>query len=198
VRCLVLASASPRRADLMRRVGLDPIVDPAHIDEVVPPDVSLDRAAALLAEQKASAIAERHDAGTVVVGADTVVELDGEALGKPIDAIHATAMLTRLAGRTHQVHTGVCVVTVGGSSSSGVATTAVTMRPLSAAEIEAYVATGEGGDAAGSYAIQGRAGGFVTSIDGDHSTVVGLPLTLLTELLHRAGISVASPGGPGS
>lgn len=187
---LVLASASPRRVELMRQVGLDPLVDPAHLDEVLPAGLPLDRAAVHLADRKAAAVAGRHLAGTVVVGADTIVEVDGEALGKPTDPAHAATMLARLAGRTHHVHTGVCVVTVAGPASSAVATTAVTMRPLPPDEIEAYVATGEGDDAAGGYAIQGRAGLFVTSIEGEHSNVVGLPLALVGSLLGQAGVHV--------
>ncbi len=193
---LVLASASPRRLDLLRQVGLDPVVQPAAIDESIPDGLSPVAAALHLANEKAAAVAalvamtsEAGDetAPSVILAADTIVEIGGVALGKPTDDADARRMLRLLSGRTHQVHTGVCLIASGGDPACATATTAVTMRPLSEEEIESYVATGEAEDAAGSYAIQGRAGMFVTSIDGEYSNVVGLPLAVVGCLFNAVG-----------
>jgi septum formation protein len=182
---LVLASASPRRLLLLKAIGFEPIVDPADVDETIDPGADPARSAVELAVRKALSTAARHPSDdTVVLGADTVVAVDGEFLGKPTDTTDAVSMLTR------QVHTGVAVV-AGGCRFDGVATTLVTMRTLIPDEIVAYVGTGEPFDAAGAYAIQGRAAVFVERIDGDHSNVVGLPLALTAGLLARAGLDVA-------
>lgn len=197
---VVLASASPRRLDLLRQIGLAPLVAPADVDETLPPELAPADAARHLAQTKAEAVRNRLLEGRgslaterplVVLAADTIVAIDGDPLGKPLDEADARAMLRRLSGRTHHVHTGVCVVTSKAPEiNSAVATTAVTMRELPDEEIAAYVATGEGADAAGAYAIQGRAAVFVTAIDGDYSNVVGLPLALVGQLLANAGIAV--------
>jgi septum formation protein len=195
---LVLASASPRRLRLLKTIGFEPTVDPADVDETIDPGSDPARSAVELAVRKAMSTSARYPSDdTVVLGADTVVTIDGELLGKPADTTDAVAMLTRLGGRTHQVHTGVAVVT-GGCRFDGVATTLVTMRTLNPDEIEAYVGTGEPFDAAGAYAIQGRAAVFVERIDGDHSNVVGLPLALTAGLLARAGLDVADRWRQGS
>ena len=182
---LVLASASPRRLELLRQIGIEPLVEPAHVDETVPEGTSPEEAVVALAESKAREVVAHHRGeDLVVLGADTLVVVDGTALGKPEDDAAAAEMLSRLSGRTHQVVTGVAVIAAAtGETRSGRATTEVRMRPLSDGEIAAYVASGEPHDKAGAYAIQGRAAVFVEGIVGDHSNVVGLPLPLLDRLL---------------
>jgi septum formation protein len=189
---LVLASASPRRAQLLRQIGLVPTIDAADIDEVVPRGVAPTDAVQRLARQKVAVVADRHaNRDAVILGADTVVCVGDEVLGKPADQEQAAAMLRRLSGRTHEVHTGVEVVAIGtGDRRSSVTTTRVTMRAIGQAEIDAYVATGEPADAAGAYAIQGRAAVFVSQIEGDYSNVVGLPLARVATMLDEIGMAV--------
>lgn len=139
-----------------------------------------------LAAEKAQAVAG-ESGQTVVVGADTAVVLDGELLGKPADAEHAVTMLRRLAGRTHQVTTGVAVVGIDASLRHTTVTTAVTMTPLDDQVIRAYVTTGEPLDKAGGYGIQGRAAAFVETVDGSYTNVVGLPLAQTLALLSESG-----------
>lgn len=188
---LVLASASPRRLDLLRAVGLEPEIDPADVEEVLDGHPDHVTAATTLARAKAEVVARRHP-GAVVLGADTVVELGGELLAKPVDRDDARSMLARLSGRTHRVTTGVAVVDAVGTTLVDAATAEVTFRPLSLAEIDAYVATGEPDDAAGAYAIQGRAGAFVVDVRGEPSTVVGLPVATTVRALATAGIDVVA------
>ena len=184
---VLLASASPRRLDLLRQIGIEPVVEPADVDESL--DGTLDVAAAVagLAATKALAVAQRHRGESVLVlGADTLVVVDGEALGKPVDEADARAMLGRLSGREHQVMTGVAIIdAASGNDVGGVAVTTVRFRGLTPAEIAAYVATGEPLDKAGAYGIQGGAAAFVESLDGDRSNVVGLPLPLVQRLLAK-------------
>lgn len=156
-------------------------VDPVDADERQIADESPAAYVERVARLKAAAGAARHPR-RVVVGADTAVVIDGEVLGKPRDAEDAGSMLRRLSGRDHEVMTGVAVARAGGVLSF-VECTRVTMAPLSAADIEAYVATGEPLDKAGAYAIQGGAGRFVTGCDGSFSNVVGLPMERLLEVL---------------
>lgn len=203
---IVLASASARRLDLLRQIGLDPLVVPAEVDEALPSPTSAPDAAQLLAQAKAEAVRERMIQGQsslaaehplVILAADTVIDLDGETLGKPRDEADAHAMLARLSGREHRVRTGVSLIDSREPiATSAIATTTVTMRPLDTEEIAAYVATGEGADAAGAYAIQGRAGVFVTGIEGDYYNVVGLPLALVADLLAKVGLPVHRLWGP--
>ncbi|MDZ7677538.1 MAG: Maf family protein [Acidimicrobiales bacterium] len=192
---IILASSSPRRAALLRQIGLSPTIDPAAIDETLDAGdhTAPCEAVTRLARDKATTVAERHKGQHVaVIGADTVVCIDGEILGKPADIGEAIAMLHRLSGQTHEVHTGVCVVSNATDRCfADVATTRVTMRQLDKGEIAAYVATGEPADAAGAYAIQGRAAVFVERIEGDYTNVVGLPLPLTERLLAQAGVEVA-------
>lgn len=178
---LVLASASPRRADLLRDAGLTFVVDAADVDESVESGEAPEQYVRRLAIDKARAVARRHP-GAKVLGADTTVVVDGEVLGKPVDAADAARMVGRLAGRRHLVHTGVAVAR-DGEVTADVATTAVWFAPLSDAEIAAYVATGEPMDKAGAYGIQGAAGRFVTRVDGALDTVIGLPVALVARLL---------------
>ncbi|WP_101830193.1 Maf family protein [Frankia canadensis] len=186
----MLASASPRRRELLARLGVPFEVVVSGVDES---DASATEAEALtieLAERKARAVAAlRPD--RLVLGSDTVVELDGRILGKPASPAEALAMLQDLRGRTHRVSTGVVVLDPAtGTAHRGAAMTAVTMRHVPDAELIAYVATGESMDAAGAYAIQGGAGAFVTRVDGDLDTVIGLPTALVRTLLTAAGVAV--------
>jgi len=200
---LVLASASPRRRALLAAAGLEFSVAPADIDETVRPGLGPEAAAEDLALQKARATAERWRGGdALVLGADTIVAVgaegvDLEYLAKPNDAPDAARMLARLAGSRHRVVTGVAVVRISGARGSapretgvvvGHERTWVTMRPLSPAEVAAYVATGEWRDKAGGYAIQESADTFVTGLEeGGLDNVVGLPVALACALLARLG-----------
>lgn len=181
---LILASASPRRAELLRAAGIDFEVDPARLDEEkLHTDVaSPSRRAVLLALAKARAVAALRP-GARVLGADTVVVLDAEILGKPRDADHALWMLSRLSGRAHEVITGVAVVEASGDERTGFAATAVMFRAWPAAELLRYTRSSDPLDKAGAYGIQGPSGAHVEEIDGDFSNVVGLPITLVRRLL---------------
>ncbi len=174
---LVLASSSPRRVELLRAAGFEPIVVPAQVDETPWPDEWPAAHVPRLARAKVGAIAPRYPQAAVL-GADTVVAIDDEILGKPRDDDDARRMLNRLSGRTHRVYTGVALA-VGGDLRAEVEVTEVTMSALSAAEIEWYVASGECRDKAGGYAIQGLASRYVTAIHGSYSNVVGLPVSLV-------------------
>jgi septum formation protein len=173
---LVLASASPRRAEQLAAAGIAFEVDTADIDET-PRAGETPVYVRRLAEAKARAVAARHP-GKRVLGADTTVVVDGAILGKPLDAADARDMVRRLAGRAHEVLTGVALVERG-TAQVDLATTTVWFAPMTAAEIDAYVASGEPMDKAGAYGIQGRASCFVTRIDGSYSNVVGLPVALV-------------------
>jgi septum formation protein len=188
---LILASASPRRATLLRTVGWTPEVRPARIDEAPLPDETPEQTVARLARTKAETVAFplREDADVAVLAADTAVVLDGEALGKPSSPDEARAMLRRLSGRTHRVLTGVFLTTPhDGAGAGAVESTEVRFRRLDDAWIEAYVATGEPMDKAGAYGIQERGVWLTRGIRGSWSNVVGLPLERLPELF--AGIGV--------
>ena len=175
---LILASASPRRKEILERLGMSFAVDPARRE--LPPDPSLPAGQAVLAvaRGKAEEVAERHP-GTVVLGADTAVCLEGTLLGKPRDERHARAMLTALQGREHQVLTAVwvCAPPVPGRPASGgfVSRARVRFYPMSGREIGEYIATGEPMDKAGAYGIQGFGMRYIRDISGDYYTVMGLP-----------------------
>ena len=186
---LVLASGSPRRRELLALLGLPFDVIAVDLDESVRPGESAVDLVRRLAIEKAGAIAV-SDVDVLVVAADTTVEVAGEILGKPVDATDARRMLRSLSARTHLVHTAVAVRR-DAHTEVEVATTLVTMAPLTEASIDWYVATGEPIDKAGAYAIQGAAGAFVTAIEGSASNVVGLPLATVVELLRRQGVPVA-------
>jgi septum formation protein len=178
---LVLASASPRRQELLRSAGISFEVQPADIAEDILPGETAKNCAERLAREKALAVAgERPQA--CVLGADTVVTIDGRILGKPSDADDAARMLRLLSGRQHQVITGVCLV-VRGQASVASETTLVTMSEITDTEIADYVATGEPMDKAGAYAIQGIASRWIPRIEGDYSNVVGLPVALVWRML---------------
>lgn len=190
---LILASASPRRAELLRAAGIPFEIDVADLDESVREGDSAGAYVRRLAAAKAVAVAARHS-GRVVLGADTAVVLGGLILGKPVDRADAARMLEQLSGRTHLVLTGVCVVASGPPEGGHydrqveVASTTVEFRALEPAEIRWYVASGEPMDKAGGYAIQGLASRFVTRIEGSYSNVVGLPVELVARMCARAGI----------
>lgn len=184
----ILASGSPRRRELLGQLGLAFEVLSADLDEAVLPDEPPARYVERLARAKAEAVHAKRP-GAVVLAADTSVVIDGAILGKPgDDALAGAAMLKRLSGQTHQVMTGVAVA--GERVESLVVTTDVVFRPLSDAEIDWYVATGEGRDKAGGYAVQGRAGAFISELNGSATSVIGLPLAEAVELLRRAGVAL--------
>ena len=182
-RKIILASTSPRRRELLSKMGLAYTLRPRPTDEGVeaPPR----EAVAILAERNARAAAQGLDQG-LVLGADTLVSLDGKALGKPRDAREAAEMLAALSGRAHQVFTGVCLLDAAtGRCQLAVEETNVRFRTLSGAEIAAYVQTGEPMDKAGAYAIQGGAGKFVEALEGSFENVMGLPIQRLREMLSK-------------
>jgi septum formation protein len=191
---IVLASASPRRQELLRNAGFSFTVQPADIDEAPLAGESALECAKRLAREKALAVFQNNPK-SFVLGADTVVAVDDLILGKPRDAKDAARMLRLLSGRTHAVITGVCVVepVVGGQwsvvSHTRIAssTTFVTMCEISDDEIRDYIATGEPMDKAGAYAIQGRAACWIPRIEGDYSNVVGLPVALVYAMLRERG-----------
>ena len=190
---IVLASASPRRLDLLRRLGLDPLVRPTDIDETHRPGEPAIDYVLRLAESKAMAIdLGADDVDTVVVAADTTVEAGGVLLGKPDDADHARSMLRHLSGTEHHVHTGVCV-RVGSSHDTVCSTTTVRFRDLADDEIDRYVASGEPFGKAGSCSVQGAGGAFVLAIEGSETNVVGLPLTETVALGRRLGVDLFLP-----
>jgi septum formation protein len=180
-RRLVLASASPRRRELLERLGFEA---PFKVSDFVESNLAEDpiEAAKANALGKARDVAKRHS-GKLVLGADTVVILDGRILGKPVDAVDAARMLTALSGREHDVVTALALV--GDGEITEHSCTRVQFRDLSSAEIEAYVASGEPMDKAGAYGIQGLASQFVTRIEGCYFNVMGLPLELLTRMLSQ-------------
>ncbi|HJU72142.1 MAG TPA: nucleoside triphosphate pyrophosphatase [Gemmatimonadaceae bacterium] len=183
---IVLASQSPRRRDLLHLIRLDHEVHPAHIDETQRAGEQPRAYAERLAREKAQAVArERRDG--VVIGADTIVVVDGEVLGKPRDANDAATMLRRLSARTHIVDTAVAVVR-GDRVASGVEEVEVVFRPLDDQQIERYIETGEPMDKAGAYGIQGYGATIVQRIDGDFFAVMGLPLGLLVACLRDVGV----------
>ncbi len=185
MRRIVLASASPRRREILSAAGYSFEIQVADIDEnlAVSDPALLVRELALL---KAAAAAKHVQGDALVVGADTVVSLNGEIMGKPADRADAKRMLTALSGKAHQVYTGVCVLdTRDGSASSRSDVTHVRFRVLDENEIEQYIATGEPDDKAGAYAIQGIGAKLVDSIDGDLNNVIGFPLWLFEEMIEE-------------
>jgi septum formation protein len=184
---LVLASASPRRQELLRYAGIPFEVQPAHISEDVHPGEQARDCAERLAREKALAVAKKRSQD-VVLGADTVVVIDGQILGKPTDSADAARMLRMLSGREHQVITGVALV-VDDQWLVASETTNVTFSEITEREISDYVATGEPMDKAGAYAIQGIASRWIPRIEGDYSNVVGLPVALVYKMLRGRGLA---------
>ena len=185
-RPLTLASGSPRRRELLAKMGYTFEICAPDVDEHVTGHAR--DIVYTLAQRKAHAAAE-HIARGVIVASDTLVSLDGAPLGKPSDAKEAHAMLAALSGREHEVFTGVCVLDAAtGESETRSVRTGVTFREISPEEIDAYIATGEPMDKAGAYAIQGGAGAFVTGLDGSFENVMGFPVDDVRELLAEFGI----------
>ena len=189
---IYLASASPRRSELLRQIGVTHEVRAVAVDESVAPGEAPVEYVLRLAEAKARrlwddvAVHERLP----VLAADTTVALEGEVFGKPTDRAEAAAMLSRLSGRTHQVHTAVAVLHAAGAAAL-VSSSSVSLRDLTPAEIDWYCRTGEPMDKAGGYAVQGRAAIFIRHLSGSYSGVMGLPLYETWELLSRvSGLTV--------
>ena len=182
---LVLASASPRRRELLAQLDIHFTVSAADIDETPHAGEAAEAYVGRLAREKARVVASRHP-GAWVLAADTTVALGAELLGKPRDAEEAQAMLTRLSGRTHDVYTGVALA--GRHEETLVVRTRVTFRSLSPGEMSWYANSGEPLDKAGAYAIQGKGGFLVAGVEGSTSNVVGLPLGETVALLERAGL----------
>jgi septum formation protein len=186
---LVLASSSPRRREILASLGLSFTVRASNVDESLRPGESAFDAAERLARAKAAATAAGASE-VLVVAADTLVVLEGVALGKPKDRADGRRMLEALSGRAHDVVTGVACA-LGGRIVSGRETTRVVFAAMSVAEIAAYAATGEPDDKAGAYAVQGIGGLFVERLEGSPSNVVGLPVRLLYRLASRLGVNLA-------
>ncbi|RAW10324.1 septum formation protein Maf [Paenibacillus taichungensis] len=193
-RRIILASTSPRRKELIASLHLAFEVIPSHADEDTPPEWTPEQTVQELAMRKALAVyrgLEGREQDAVIVGSDTVVVLDGDILGKPVDEADAERMLSRLQGRVHRVFTGVaCIDVSNGQSMVQYRQTDVTMKELSEATIRAYVQTGEPSDKAGSYAIQGIGASLIERVEGCYFNVVGLPLSLLSDMLDGFGIHV--------
>ncbi len=185
---LVLASSSPRRRDILEGLGLVFDVVSPDLDEVMQPNESAREFVARMALEKASsAVTEDH----VVLAADTVVVLDGQVLGKPADAYHAQAMLSRIEGTAHEVLTGVAVA-LDDQHVTTVVRSRVTMSPMSERDIAWYVGTGEPLDKAGSYALQGIGMAFVEGVDGSVTNVIGLPVQETRQLFNQLGMDLLS------
>ncbi|HEX5861461.1 MAG TPA: Maf family protein [Nocardioides sp.] len=187
---LVLASASPARLATLRSAGIEPVVIVSGVDESQVEGLPPAELALQLAELKCATVAEREDLpdNALVLGCDSVLELDGQALGKPDDADDATARWRSMRGRTGVLHTGHSLRdTVSGRVAAATASTTVHFAEVSDAEIAAYVATGEPLSVAGAFTVDGMGGAFVTGIEGDHHNVVGLSLPLVRELTAELG-----------
>ncbi len=180
-RKIILASASPRRKELLQYVVPEFDTVPADIDETIPENIAAEESAEFLAVKKASFISARYP-DSIVIGSDTIVLIDGTVLGKPADAKDAEQMLKRLSGRTHAVITGVCLA-CGELRESFSSKTLVKFYPLSTKEIKDYIATGEPMDKAGAYGIQGKGCILAESVNGDFFNVVGLPAAALKRRL---------------
>ncbi len=201
---LILASASPRRQELLRNAGIPFIVEPTDVPEIPEAGEESQAFVERLAREKAWTIA-RHHAGDFVLGADTTVVVRGEILNKPVDAADAARMLRLLSERTHEVLTGVCLIAPAqpASESRGLRTeltrserTRVTFERLSQEEIDYYVSSGEPMDKAGAYGIQGIASRWISRIEGDYFNVVGLPVALVYRMLRECGFKQLQETGP--
>lgn len=189
---IYLASKSPRRAELLRQIGVEYVVQSADIDESLRAGESAEDYVCRMACSKAQVVAERLErAGEAapVLAADTTIALDGDIIGKPADRAHCRCILQRLGGREHLVLSAVAVIT-GGRLERRLSRNRVHFRALCAGEIEAYCASEEPMDKAGAYAIQGKAAVFVERLQGSYSAVMGLPLCETAELLRNAGIKI--------
>lgn len=190
LKSLILASASPRRQELLNQIGLKFITDPSDIDETMPTISDFGNLVAKLALKKALAVGEKYENG-IILGADTIVVLENEIFGKPADRNCAREMLSRLSGRWHSVFTGVALVDA--ATSQGInqfEESQVKFKSLTDFEIQHYIDSGEPMDKAGAYGIQGKGALFVEKICGDYYNIVGLPLFRLNNMLKSFGINV--------
>lgn len=194
----VLASGSPRRKELLEQLGMQFEISSAHGEEIITKEQPWDIVEEL-SMQKATEVADRYEAehgvqdNTVVIGADTIVAYGAEIMGKPKSRQHAIEMLSKLQGHSHQVYTGVTLIIMTGKDRKVICfheKTEVEMYPMTQAQIEAYVSTGEPMDKAGAYAIQGRCAAYIKGICGEYNNVVGLPIARLSQELSKAGITV--------
>ncbi len=186
---LILASRSPRRLELLRDLGLEFDVVPASVKETLRPETTPENNAMRIAREKAQWVAERHP-GAFVLGADTIVVLDGDIIGKPRDAEDALAILSRLSGNTHQVITGMALFDPKGDHRVEAVTSTVHIKTLDEDALRAYIATGEPLDKAGAYAIQGKGAFMVDRWSGSWSNIVGLPTETVIPLLKQAGYPI--------
>ncbi|TKB91876.1 MAG: septum formation protein Maf [Nitrospira sp.] len=187
---IILASTSPRRRELLALLGIPFDVKSPIFEERLVADRLAVEQVQFFAQGKAQSVASK-DPEAIVLGSDTVIELDHDVIGKPVDLADARAMLRRLAGRDHHVHTAVAVVcSARVIDMVALSTTVVRMKPFDELAHERYLATGESLGKAGAYSIQGEGGGLIDSIDGDFPNVVGLPLRLVAQLLMQIGVSV--------
>lgn len=194
----VLASGSPRRKELLEQIGMQFEISSAHGEEIITKEQPWEIVEEL-SMQKATEVADRYEAehavqeNTVVIGADTIVAYGAEIMGKPKSRQHAIEMLSELQGRVHQVYTGVTLIIMTGKDRKLICfheKTEVEMYPMTQAQIEAYVSTGEPMDKAGAYAIQGKCAAYIKGICGEYNNVVGLPIARLSQELSKAGITV--------
>jgi septum formation protein len=194
---LILASGSPRRRDLLNRAGITFTIRPADIDEIRRDGEGAQAFALRMANEKALAVAGHYPA-ELILAADTIVELDNQVLGKPVDADDARRILRRLSGRTHRVVTAYAIARHGSVAEAKAVISHVTFRHLDDAEIEHYLATGEPFDKAGAYGIQGTGADFITAVEGDRSNVMGLPVNQVLIALARHGVHPSSVRGQGN
>lgn len=186
---VILASKSPRRQELLRLLDVEFTVQTADIDETMDPSLPFEDEVARVSAEKAAAIAKTAAADDIVISADTIVAAKGEILGKPADKADAARMLRMLSGDWHEVMTAVTVCR-GDVSMTRVSRTKIRFRTVSDAEIDAYIATGEPMDKAGSYGIQGKASVFAEELHGDYFGVMGLPVCMLGQMLREFGMNI--------
>ena len=190
---IILASASPRRQQLLRQMGLTFSVEVANVEEKISVRDQPRDAVMRLSAQKAFAVATAHSMDDIIIAADTIVALNGRILGKPSDAADAKRMLRMLSGKTHHVLTAFTVIR-GDQNRTRFDEATVQFRELTDREIDAYVATGEPLDKAGAYGVQGEGGKLIAAIHGDYYTVMGLPIGHLASILHRFGVHITGEG----
>lgn len=188
---LILGSQSPRRKEILSRLGIQFSVKTADIDETLDPTLDIDAAIIQVARKKAQAISTHAAKNTVILAADTLVILDGQTLGKPADKVQAVQFLSRLSARTHAVKTAVCIFNVGTARmQTEIETSYVTFRKLTDDEIKDYVASGAPMDKAGAYGIQDEGRKFIEKLEGNIDNVMGLPCALVRKMLLNEGFEL--------